>query len=323
MHLFCQGVMKTLMINWFIKSERAKVGQRLKNEVSRRLIFIRSSIPCEFQRKTRSLKSLNKFKATEFRFILLYCGPIIFYNILNVNRMKNFLLLHVVCRILCNENLITKYHQHAKIYLQRFFLGLKNLYSRIQVMNMHCVIHAADDIIAMGCNFSRISAFPFEIFFRKLTSLIRTPFRPLAQVCRRLHELSKIDPPKPQKPYRIQILIVNQNNILALKFKQYTLKTQSPDNFVMLKNKKLFEIKGMSRTEGGITIEGKIWKTQRSLYLYPTDSKDLYMWQLHQKPQEELVSYNLNDVKVKMVKLSMNLKRRGMKRIYTMPLLHH
>lgn len=61
-------------------------------------------------------------------------------------------------------------------------------------MNMHAVIHVADDVLSMGCSLSRISAFPFKNFLGKLANLIRTPFHPLPQICRRLHELFKIDP---------------------------------------------------------------------------------------------------------------------------------
>lgn len=48
MHLFCEGVMKQLLNCWFLITGRAKVGQQYKNEVSRRLLMIRKSIPCEF-----------------------------------------------------------------------------------------------------------------------------------------------------------------------------------------------------------------------------------------------------------------------------------
>ena len=76
MHLFCLGVMKRLLSSWFVLKGRAKLGVRLKIEVSRRLLLLRTCIPCEFQRKTRSLCFLPKFKATEFRFSrIVYSRP--------------------------------------------------------------------------------------------------------------------------------------------------------------------------------------------------------------------------------------------------------
>ena len=173
MQLFCLGV-KRLLCSWFVLKRRAKLGVRLKNEVSRRLLLLRNCIPCEFQRKTRSLCVLTKFKATEFKFILLYCRPVILLHILNVNRIKNSLLLHVACRILCNDNLIAKQQSHAKIYLHRFFLGIGTLYSKIQVMNIHCVFYVADDVLVRfgnGVQFQPNLCF----YIRKLSRKVNEP----------------------------------------------------------------------------------------------------------------------------------------------------
>ena len=156
-------------------------------------------------------------------------------------------------------------------------MSLRHFYSKMEVLNAHEAFHAADDVIAMGCNFSRISAFPFENFLGKLTSLILTPNRPLCQICRRIHELSQIDSPKPKIPYKIQILKFQELNIFKLKYNEYTLTTKSPNNFVMLKNKLLFEINIITRTPEGIKIQGSPWRTKRSLFVYSTDSKDLFM----------------------------------------------
>ena len=136
------------------------------------------------------------------------------------------------------------------------------------VLNMHCIIHVADDVLAMGCNFSRICAFTFENFLGKLTSLILSANRPLAQICRRLHELSKLNPSKPQMPYKVQILKRIESNLLKLKYQEYTLTTKFPNNFVLLKNKSLFEIKKMSRALQGVEIQGKVWSTYKKIFIY-------------------------------------------------------
>ena len=202
-------------------------------------------------------------------------------------------------------------------------MSLRDLYSKMQVLNAHTAFHAADDVIAMGCNFSRISAFPFENFLGKITSLIRTPNRPVSQIFRRIHELSQIDPPMPKLPYKIHILKFQELNIFKLKYKEYTLTTKSPNNFVMLKNRLLFEIKEITRTPEGIKIQGSPWRTKRSLLVYPTDSKDLFMWELQIKPSNEQMNFNIKCIKLKMVQLEMNLKERSLMRVYYMPLFHH
>ncbi|XP_043473415.1 uncharacterized protein LOC122505698 [Leptopilina heterotoma] len=323
MHLFCEGVMKRLLQNWFILATRAKLGQYWKNEVSRRLLLIRKNIPCEFQRKIRPLKALNKWKATEFRFFLLYCGPIVMSDALSTDRLKNFILLHAATRILSCDKLFRTYQHLGKSYLQKFFLSLRHLYLRIQVLNMHHAMHAADDVLQMGCCFSRISAFPFENFLGKLTKLIRTPNRPLAQICRRLHELKKIDPLKPQMPLKIQILKSIGNDILKLTYKEYTLTPKSPDNFVMLKNNKFLRIKKIYRTQQGIKVDGNLWRAKRPLFAYPINSEILDMWVLSSRPSRSSVTFNLNYIEIKMVRLSLNFEEKAPKRHYCMPLLHH
>jgi len=74
MHPGPLGVMKRLLVeNWTSGNLKGKISQQQKIELSRRLEYIRLSIPVEFQRKPRSLNILAKWKATEFMFILLYC----------------------------------------------------------------------------------------------------------------------------------------------------------------------------------------------------------------------------------------------------------
>ena len=70
-------------------------------------------------------------------------------------------------------------------------------------------------------------------------------------------------------------------------------------HFVMLKTKLLFEIKEITRTPDGIKIQGSPWRTKRSLFVYPTDSKDLFMWELQSKPSNELMNFNIKCIKLK------------------------
>ena len=61
--------------------------------------------------------------------------------------------------------LITKCQQHAKVHLQKFFVGLRRLYFKMQVFNSHSAIHAAGDVLEMGFDFNRICAFGFKNIF--------------------------------------------------------------------------------------------------------------------------------------------------------------
>lgn len=83
MHLVCLGVMKR------------RLGSRVIDDISQHLLNLKSHIPSEFARKPRSLKEIDRWKATEFRQFLLYTGPVVLAEILHPNMYKNFLLLSV------------------------------------------------------------------------------------------------------------------------------------------------------------------------------------------------------------------------------------
>lgn len=193
----------------------------------------------------------------------------------------------------------------------------------MHVLNIHNVLHVVDDVIARGCSLIQTNAFPFESFLGKLKNLIRTPFRPLSQVCRRLHEIFLTDPQKPQKPYRIEIFKSLGDNIWKLRYKQCILTTERPDNFVMLRNKTLLKISKISRTASGIEIMGQLWKNKRPIFNYPGNSSLLYMWELYQQSENRIINCNINEIKAKMIFLSLNFEIDKPERVFTLPLLHH
>lgn len=163
MHL-CSGVTKKLIEYWILRSGKARISRVKRIELSRRMLCLKTDVPFEFQRKPRSTDDVRMWKATEFRFFLLYCGPIVLKNILDKNYYKHFLLLHTAFRLLFSEH-FAKYNNISKIYLLRFFEALPELYgTKSQILNMHNLIHVADDTKNLGCNLSYINSFPFESY---------------------------------------------------------------------------------------------------------------------------------------------------------------
>ena len=78
----------------------------------------------------------------------------------------------------------------------------------------------------------------------------------------------------------------------------------------------------MTRTLLGVEIQGKVWSIKISLFINPTDSKELYIWELRKKANNELLSSNIKYVKFKMVKLKINLREEVPMRVYCIPHLH-
>lgn len=79
----------------------------------------KSYIPSDFVRKTREIKEVGRWKATELRFFLLYIGPIVLKDIVSKDIYANFMALHTSMVILLSPNL-QSYVNYAKDLLDNF-----------------------------------------------------------------------------------------------------------------------------------------------------------------------------------------------------------
>lgn len=324
MHLCCGGVMKKLTEFWISGKvetrlqRRNMLGSRQKHELSNLLVQLRKYIPSEFQRKTRDISHIAQWKATEYRFLLLYAGPVVLRGILKSRLYKHFLLFHSACRILCSNEYAFIYNAHAKAYLTSFFQAMGIIYGRqSQIINTHNLIHLADDVQNMNCILSKMSAFPFESLLGRIKLLIRNANRPLAQVCRRLHEFASVSSKASIAPI-IQILKVgtSQNHdrfdVKSLKYKGFTLTTKSPNNLVLLENSVLLTVTKIICSHidrQDVQVEGNQWKVKRSIFKYPTESENLKMWQLVNLPSRQIIRCDINRIECKMVLLQIKTNR--------------
>uniref|UniRef100_A0A2S2NWN0 Uncharacterized protein n=1 Tax=Schizaphis graminum TaxID=13262 RepID=A0A2S2NWN0_SCHGA len=142
MHLVCLGIMKKLIHLWLDKG------------------------PCEFARKPRSLNELARFKATEFRQILLYTGQIIFKGCIKDECYKHFMSLNIAMTILLSSNIDIKFINYARDLLKYFVQSFEIIYGKHLIShNVHGLLHIADDYIHFG-SLDNISTFPFENFMK-------------------------------------------------------------------------------------------------------------------------------------------------------------
>lgn len=127
MHFVCLGVMKKLLLLLLFGHRKVKIGFKLANDISQHLVSLKKNISIEFSRKPRSLEFVRKYKATEFRLILLYLEPIIFRH-LKKDIYNDFLSLHVAIRILASPNLCLQFNDYVHQLLLHFGEGFKLLY---------------------------------------------------------------------------------------------------------------------------------------------------------------------------------------------------
>lgn len=192
MQNICLGIVTKLLFTWLGGPLQVRLSHIKRNIISERLLSLKKFIPVEFNRKPRSLEELQNWKATEFRFFLLYSGLIVLKNVLNRAIYKNFLLLHfAVSVLLSNKHIKNVSLSTVRKILNVFINHCKNCLYGLEfiVYNVHLLSHICDDVEVYG-TLDEFSAFPFENFLRHLKQLIKFPTNVLPQIYRRITEIN-------------------------------------------------------------------------------------------------------------------------------------
>lgn len=252
MHLNCEGAMKKLIEKWVDSRHPCRLSAQKKSELTELLKSLFSCVPLEFQRKKFDLSDLGNWKATQYRFILLYCGNLITNYILPKDQDRHYSLFFTACRILCHEELakIKEYVDLAERFLRTFFSLLPTYYgSDCQVMNLDNLIHLPDDIRYMNSSVEHFSCFPFENCLSHIKKLVRTPVNPLTQVARRISELETGSDcvMKRHVLFSVDSRASKSNfdkkegalNYCRITYKGFKLTTEKPNNVVSLKSGKI------------------------------------------------------------------------------------
>lgn len=156
--------------------------------LSEKLLKARKSVPVEFARRPRSLKEIDRWKASEFRQFLLYTGPVLLKDFLNTAVHQHFLLLFIGVFKLSNEALLEEFTEYANGALVLFVQHFGKMYGEMYLSyNVHNLVHLAQDVKVHG-NLDSFSAFKFENYTQKLKRLVRKPESPCCQVVKRLSE---------------------------------------------------------------------------------------------------------------------------------------
>ncbi|CAI6372420.1 unnamed protein product [Macrosiphum euphorbiae] len=210
MHLGCLGVMKKLILLWLGMMKNASVSVRLQNcdvtKISNHLLSIKSFITSDFPRKTRGLNEILRFKATEFKFMLVYVGPIVLKGVITDECYSHFLCLHVAFRILLSPHSSMNRVEFAEKLLVYFVETFEELYgAQFSSLNIHGLIHLADDYRKYGA-LDNCSCFPFENFMKFLKKMVRKHEKPLEQVINRYQEFITFNKP-----------LVNNNSNVSFK----------------------------------------------------------------------------------------------------------
>lgn len=162
MHSVLLGVIRILMFLWFSTefSRCAFSMVRSIREVDKRMKEIRPPFMIRFPRSVFSHRMF--FKASEYRSILLFFGPVVFRGILAGLYYNHFLLLSEAIFILLMKSITPAQIDHAEKLLWNFCSQMSGLYvERYMTANMHLLVHLADSVRALGPLWTH-SCFHFE-----------------------------------------------------------------------------------------------------------------------------------------------------------------
>lgn len=292
MHLLYLGITKWLLQHYIGNKKRVNPMCKLPRHAIEKLnLNLKKSvkfIPKEFQRKKMDLDGFSYWKATQFRFFLHYCGPLVLYKILPKQMYRHFLLLFVACRILCDSELYIENVNYARELLVKFFELLPSFYGvDSQVMNSHNLIHLADDVEYTKTYLSNISAFPFENCLGKIKRMITGRKNPLAQLIRRVSEQNKCpEMIKKNCVHRKKIVIINNDmsnecELKSIVWRGVELNTSKPNNIVKINTGEVFLITRIIRSkEHSIIFHGNIYKDVTDAFTYPCQSTKIGIMKL-------------------------------------------
>ena len=311
MHLVCLGVMRKLLWAWKRGSYQSRLRASEIDEISKFLVFICPFISCEFARKTRSVKELARWKATELRLFLLYVGPVVLKKNLPSHLYDHFMLLHVGIKILATDTLCREFNDYAKQLLILFVRQCKDFYGdKFLSYNVHNLIHLADDVLNFG-PLDAFSAFPFENHLQSIKRLLRKHDKPLPQVIRRIQEIEKNSLQETNKESGVTVLKKTHTNrpflnscngkqFKILSYKSWTLKTDNAaDRYVILNDGKVVQISNLVNNLTGIHIIGKYFTAKEDFYTSPLNSTRLEISSVNLKSLSRLHSCSISSMKCK------------------------
>ncbi|XP_039503150.1 uncharacterized protein LOC120459779 [Pimephales promelas] len=188
MHQVCLGVTKKLLYIWCRGEKGMRISASQVQELSSRLLMLKSSIPSTFARSPRGLDELERWKATEFRQFLLYTGKLVLKGVLREDLYNHFLTLSVAVGLLVCPTLVQQYHDYAHQLLQYFVEKGCELYGHtFLVYNIHTMLHLSTDAVCFK-GLDNCSGFMFENYLQAIKKMVRSGKSSLAQVANRLEE---------------------------------------------------------------------------------------------------------------------------------------
>lgn len=275
MHVVLLGVLKRMMQSWLNGDLHLRLCSNDVTSISNALVLISTTQPTEFQRRSRSLSDFCHFKATEFRTLLLYTGPVAFKNVLSSDLYNHFLLLHVAISILCNNKICEAKSDVAKQMLFKFVEQTEELYGKEHITyNAHSLTHLSEDIKSLG-SLNDSSCFPFESFNYKLKRLLRKHDTELAQIANRISEMNNVNTINTKTSKNFPLLTKRKfldDSYTKFQTADYTIDSSLKNRWLLTPDKKILKFSCMKKINEEYLIWGSEIATKSDFYEFPIKS---------------------------------------------------
>lgn len=301
LHLIDLGLTKKCLIGWIQGSYnfRTKFSFNDIKSISKLLNECNDQMPKEIHRAIRPLDTVKFWKGTEFRTFLLYVGPVVLKDFLPTDVYNHFLMLSSVV-VLCSWKEYAKYLNVAdkimKDYIEKFIelYGIDSVSS-----NVHNLSHMIKDVSRFG-PLPSFSGYPFENYLYRIKILLRTGNKPLQQVAKRVHEMSKINfvSKEPQEfPF-----IKNKREVYIKD--NFMLSTKKNDKWFLTQKNEIFQMMDINYIEDVIFISGSKIKRKYDFFKSPFRSSYINIYSAFSTEiYTPLENVCLTDVKCKLMLL--------------------
>lgn len=316
LHLIDLGLTKRCLIGWIQGSYNfnTKLSANDINSISNLLRECNNQMPKEIHRAVRTLDSVRFWKGTEFRSFLFYLGPIVLKDFLPPDVYNHFLVLSCAIRICSCENYL-KYLDIADKLLKDYIEKFIELYGIDSVSsNVHNLCHLIEDVKKFGL-LPSFSAYPFENHLNQIKRYLRTGNKPLAQVAKRITEMSKVQfipNVTLEFPY-----VKNKKNVYLKN--GFMLSPNNNNKWFLTRKDEIFQMTDVQCIDGKICIKGSEIKKVYDFFECPFKSSYINIYcSLSNEICQPLKSISLDEVKCKLISLKYKNKYVFLPLIHTL-----
>ncbi|XP_034232946.1 uncharacterized protein LOC117640529 [Thrips palmi] len=274
------------------------------DEINNRILGTAAFVPTDFSRRPRPFTDKSKFRATEYRRIVLYDGLVLFKD-LDPGVWKTFKLLHSGIYILCSPSLVKQEAMRniANLLLRRFInLSKRILGGHFISYYVHALCHLSEECAAHGA-LEDFSAFPYENYLGIIKALLRSTYKPIEQLINRDFERNgHIINPKRRAPGEVTLYHNHVNPEEQRAGRQYT-KVEFSDTFLAVSQKdgcfktkknEYFSLSNIIYTpERQIVLVGQKFNEVGNYYEYPLPSSNLGIVQVSNLgPEKHYINFS-------------------------------